>query len=122
MGLEETLQIEILSADQSGVVARMPVQEAHLQPFGYLHGGASAALAEHAASVGAQGFCPPGHVAFGLALNINHLKKKTPGATLLARARPRHTGRRTQVWEIEIEDEDGELVALARCTLAVVEV
>lgn len=118
-GLAKTLGIEFVEFGKEKVVARMPVTPGHHQPFGYLHGGASAALAEHAASTGAQLFCPPGYAAFGLEININHVRKKQSGE-VFATAIPKHIGRSTQVWTIEITDESGRLIALGRCTMAVV--
>ena len=118
-GLGKTLGIEILELSETRARARMPVTPAHHQPLGYLHGGASAALAEHLASFAAHLHVPEGHVAFGVELNASHLRKKQDGE-LLAEARPLRVGRRLQVWQVEIADEEGRLISVARVTLAVV--
>ena len=101
------------------VVMTMEVGPHVHQPFGILHGGASLVLAESAASVGAGLNCPPGMVAVGQEINANHIRPKRDG-TLRAVAEPVHVGRTSQVWTIELRGEDGKLVCISRCTLAVV--
>ena len=119
--LDKTLGIdyEELSADR--VVATMPVGPRVHQPLGYLHGGASVALAESVASIGANMTAmPEGKAAFGLEINANHVRPKQDGR-LRATAEPLHKGRTTHVWQVRIEDEEGRLICAARCTLALVE-
>jgi uncharacterized protein (TIGR00369 family) len=118
-GLGKTLDIEVTEATQERVVARMPVTPRHHQPFGYLHGGASVALAETVASIGGVLNCPPGKVAFGQEINANHLRPKQDGV-LTATALPIHIGRTSHVWEVRITDEQDRLVCVSRCTLAVI--
>lgn len=118
-GLGQTLGIEILELSTERARARMPVSPAHLQPLGFLHGGASIALAEHLASFAAHLHVPEGHAAFGLEVNASHLRKKRSGE-VYAEARPLKIGRRIQVWQVEIQDEEGKLISVARVTLAVV--
>ncbi len=120
-GLMGHLGIRVTRATPARVDAEMDVTPQHLQPFGYLHGGASVALAETAASVGGFLNAPEGHAAFGLEINANHLRP-VAGGTLRAVAEPLHVGRTTQVWRIDLRDSDGRLVCAARCTLAVVPV
>jgi len=114
-----TLGITLVDQDPSRVVATMPVTSRVHQPFGYLHGGASVALAETVASMGAVLNCEPGMVAFGLEINANHLRSKRSGL-LTAVGTPLHKGRTTQVWEVRIQDEDEQLICISRCTLAIV--
>jgi len=118
--LLKTLGIEIVEAGKERVVARMPVTPRLHQPFGLLHGGASVALAETAASAGAWMNVDQAreHVV-GIEINANHLRGKRDG-TLTAVATPVHIGRRTQVWQVHIVDESGKPVCVSRCTLAVV--
>ena len=118
-GLGRTLGIEILELAPERARARMPVTPAHHQPLGFLHGGANVALAEHLASFAAHQHVPKGHAAFGVEINASHLRRKREGE-LLAEARPLRIGRRLQVWQVEIRDEAGRLISVARCTLAVV--
>lgn len=118
--LLKTLGIEIVEAGKERVVARMPVTPRLHQPFGLLHGGASVALAETAASAGAWMNVDQAreHVV-GIEINANHLRGKRDG-TLTAVATAVHIGRRTQVWQVQITDESGKAVCVSRCTLAVV--
>jgi len=118
-GLGQTLGIEILELSKERARARMPVSPAHLQPLGFLHGGASIALAEHLASFAAHLHVPEGHAAFGIEVSASHLRKKRSGE-VVAEARPLKIGRRIQVWQVEIRDEEEKLVSVARVTLAVV--
>ncbi len=112
------IEVEELSAEK--VVLTMPVGPKTHQPLGYLHGGASVALAETAASIGA--FL---HVdqteynVFGIEINANHIKSKRDGI-VKGIATPTHVGRTTMVWEIKIIDEQGELISISRCTIGVV--
>ena len=117
--LGRTLGIEIAEAGPQRVVATMPVGPPVHQPFGYLHGGASVALAETVVSVGAYLAAPEGHTAFGMEINANHLRPMREG-TLTATATPVYVGRTSQVWQAELHDERGRLVCISRCTLAIV--
>ncbi|HTO15062.1 MAG TPA: hotdog fold thioesterase [Edaphocola sp.] len=118
--LGEHLGIEFVKVDDQTVTARMPVDHRTVQPFGLLHGGASAALAETVGSVAAW-LCvnPEKQACVGIEINCNHLKGKRNG-WVYATARPFHIGASTQVWEIRIEDEKNRLVCISRLTLAVV--
>ncbi len=119
-GITKNLGVEMVELSPERVVATMPVDERHHQPFGYLHGGVSVVLAETVASVGAFMNCPPGKVAFGSEINASHVRPKRSG-TLTAVGLPAHVGRRSQVWEVRITDEEGKPVCLSRCTVAVVD-
>jgi len=115
-----TLGIEIVEATKARVVATMPVGPKVHQPFGLLHGGASVSLAETVASVAAYlNVDPVTEMAVGVEINANHLRAKRDG-TVTATATPLHVGRRTQVWDVRIVDEEGKAVCVSRCTLAVV--
>ena len=115
------LGVEFRELTPDRVVATMPVDTRTRQPFGILHGGASAALAETAASIGAWlNIDKEKQAAVGVELNANHLRSKTDG-TVTATATPLHRGRRIHVWDIRIEDEEGRLVCASRCTLAIVD-
>jgi uncharacterized protein (TIGR00369 family) len=102
------------------LVGTMPVDARTQQPFGLLHGGASAVLSETLGSSGAN-FCLDfdREYAVGLEVNANHLRPARQGK-VTGTARPVHIGRRTQVWETRVEDDDGRLVCVSRLTLAVV--
>ena len=98
----------------------MPVDRRTQQPFGILHGGASVALAETVASLGAwMSVDRERFHAVGIEINANHLRGKADG-TVRATATPIHRGTTTHVWSIEIVDEQGRMVCVSRCTLAIV--
>ncbi|MDX1438749.1 MAG: hotdog fold thioesterase [Rubricoccaceae bacterium] len=118
--LDRTFGIEYEEIGSERIVATMPVEPRVCQPFGYLHGGASVALAESVASVGANITSEPGQAAFGLEINANHVRPKKEGM-LRAIGTPLHKGRTTQVWNVRIEDEQERLVCISRCTVALVE-
>lgn len=98
----------------------LPVDQRTVQPFGRLHGGASVALAETLGSL-AGWLCRPddGSQVVGIEINANHLRAERSGV-VTGTARPLHLGQSTQVWEIRIENVAGQLVSVARLTLAVV--
>jgi uncharacterized protein (TIGR00369 family) len=119
-GLPQQLGIEIVELTPDRVVATMPVDERTRQPFGILHGGASVALAETVVSLGAWANIDRARfMAVGLEINANHLRAKADGV-VRAVGVPLHRGRRTQVWSVEIRDEQERLVCVSRCTLAIV--
>ncbi|WP_217589137.1 PaaI family thioesterase [Lentibacillus saliphilus] len=118
--LMKSLGIEVVSLDRNLVELTMPVDDRTKQPAGYLHGGASVALAETAASVGASLHVDlADYLVFGIEINANHIKSKREGI-VTAKAVPVHTGKTTQVWEIKITDEDEQLICISRCTIGVV--
>ena len=119
-GLASVLGIEIVRIDDRGVVATMPVDARTHQPFGILHGGASIALAETVASIGALSRIDHERfVAVGQEINGNHLRSKSHGV-VTATATPVHLGRSSHVWSIEIRDEAERLICVSRCTMAIV--
>lgn len=114
-----TLGIEIVEAGRERVVATMPVGPRVHQPFGLLHGGASVALAETVASTAAwMNVDQASEIVVGIEINANHLRAKRDGM-VTATATPLHVGRRTQVWDVRIADEEGRAICVSRCTLAV---
>ena len=114
-----TLGIEIVEAARERVVATMPVGPRVHQPFGLLHGGASVALAETVASTAAwMNVDQASEIVVGIEINANHLRAKR-GGVVTATATPLHVGRRTQVWDVRIADEEGRAICVSRCTLAV---
>ncbi|WP_430784623.1 hotdog fold thioesterase [Virgibacillus flavescens] len=116
----ETLGIEVQSSDKELVIMTMPVDHRTKQPMGFLHGGASVALAESAASIGAYlNVDPESFNVFGIEINANHIKSKRSGI-VTAKATPVHIGKTTMVWEVRVEDENEKLICLSRCTIGVV--
>ena len=101
------------------VTATMPVDARTRQPLGLLNGGASCALAESVASRAAN-YCinQATHYCVGLDINANHVRAVRDGY-VEAVAKPIHLGRSTQVWEINIFDQNGKLVCISRLTCQV---
>ena len=117
--LMQPLGIRFTEIGADYVRGTMPVDARTHQPYGLLHGGASVALAETLGSTAA-GLCvEEGEGVVGIEINANHLRGVREG-TVTGTARPLHVGRSTQVWEIRIEDESGQLVCVSRLTLAVI--
>lgn len=115
-----SLGIEITQLQKGKVVATMPVDDRTRQPFGLLHGGASVALAETVASVGAFELVDKeNEVVVGLEINANHIKAKRDGV-VTAVGTVLHQGKTTMVWDIKITDEEENLVCISRCTIAVI--
>lgn len=115
----QSLGIVIEAVESDHVRGSMPVDERTRQPFGLLHGGASALLAETLGSIGAN-FVIDGSrfIAVGMEISANHLRPVSRGC-VTGTARPVHLGRSTHVWDIRIEDEDGHVACVARLTLAI---
>lgn len=114
------LGIEFLEVGDDFITARVPVDARTKQPYGLLHGGVSVVLAETLGSCGAAYSCPPGHRAVGLDINANHLKGATSG-WVTGTTRPVHIGRSTQVWQIDLKNDAGELTCVSRITMAILQ-
>ena len=112
------ITVDEVSADR--VVLSVPVTDRVRQPFGLLHGGVSAVLAESAASIGASMNVAPGKGVVGVELNASHLRGVSVGA-ITAVATPIRRGRTLHVWEIVVTDDRGRDVCRCRCTLAVID-
>ncbi len=112
------LGIEFLEVGDDFIRARVPVDERTRQPAGILHGGVSVVLAETLGSTGAYHASPPGQWVVGLDINANHLRSVRSG-WVTGVARSVHIGRSTQVWQIDLSDEQGRPTCVSRITLAV---
>jgi 1,4-dihydroxy-2-naphthoyl-CoA hydrolase len=119
-GVHAALDIEVVELSSERAVVRVAVTEKVHQPFGILHGGVSALLAESAASMGGAHAVPAGKIVVGTELNCSHLRSITSG-TLTATATPIRIGRTIHVWAIDLTDEAGRLICVARCSLAVLD-
>lgn len=117
----EHLGIKFTDITDNALVATMPVDARTHQPYGILHGGASVALAETLGSMGAS-LCLDfsTHYPVGVEINANHLRSIKTG-TVTGTATPIHVGRSTQVWKVEITDEQDRLICVSRITLVVLE-
>ena len=114
------LGIELTDVAPDHLVGRMPVDSRTRQPFGILHGGASVLLAETLVSCAATFVAGPGKACVGMEINANHLRPVTSG-WVTGTARPISLGRRNQVWEVRIVDDNDKLVCISRCTIAVID-
>jgi 1,4-dihydroxy-2-naphthoyl-CoA hydrolase len=114
----EHLGIEFLEVGDDFLSARVPVDSRTNQPYGLLHGGVSVVLAETLGSCGAACASPEGWRAVGLDINANHLRGVTSG-WVTGIARPVHIGRTTQVWQIELRNEAGQMTCVSRITMAI---
>jgi len=114
----ERLGMEFIEVGDDFIRGRVPVDERTRQPYGRLHGGVSVVLAETLGSCGAAYSCAPGHQVVGLDINANHLRGVNEG-WVTGIARPVHIGRSTQVWQIDMQDDEGRLSCVSRITMAV---
>jgi 1,4-dihydroxy-2-naphthoyl-CoA hydrolase len=117
--LDGVLGFEVLELGSEHAVARFPVENRVKQRFGLVHGGAYAALAEMLATEATVAVVyPDGFVATGTANDTSFLRGAR-GRWITARARRRHRGRTTWVWEVDHTDDEGRLCAISRVTIAV---
>ncbi|MEX0314769.1 MAG: PaaI family thioesterase [Allomuricauda sp.] len=114
--LMETLDIDYVDAGEDFLIARMPVTSKVHQPDGVLHGGATVALAESVGSAAAHIFLDTNNFYVrGIEIAANHVKGVKEGY-VLAKATILHKGRTTQLWEIRITNEAGELISNCKLT------
>jgi 1,4-dihydroxy-2-naphthoyl-CoA hydrolase len=119
VGFDALLGLELLECTEELVRASLPVRDDLRQPFGLVHGGVFATIAETLASVGtAVVVFAEGNAAMGLSNQTSFLRPITQG-TIHGRALRRHRGRTTWIWDVEISDDEGRLCALSRMTIAV---
>jgi uncharacterized protein (TIGR00369 family) len=103
------------------LTASMPVDARTHQPMGILHGGASVVLAETLGSCAAQMALDEGFYAVGLEIKANHIKSISQGR-VTGKTTPLHLGRTTQVWDIDIKNDNKELICASRLTMAVLKI
>ena len=117
--LDGVLGFELEEFSEDVARGSFPITDRVRQPFGLVHGGALAALAESLASVATAGAVyDDGMVAVGLSNQTSFLRPFREG-TVHAVARRRHRGRTTWLWEVDFTDDEGRLGAIARVTMAV---
>jgi 1,4-dihydroxy-2-naphthoyl-CoA hydrolase len=114
------LDIRLTEIGDDFLRGSLPVDERPRQPFGLLHGGASVVLAETLGSV-ASNLCldTSKFYSVGQEISANHLRSARSGR-VTGTARPVHLGGRSQVWDIQLQDEAGRLTCVARLTMAVI--
>ena len=117
----DSLGIIITDFGDDYICGKMPLDERTIQPFGLLHGGASAALAETLGSIaGGMKVDHEGKTVVGIEINCNHLRSARSG-WVHGIAKPIKLGKKIQVWNIEIKNDNDDLVAVSRLTLAVID-
>ena len=118
--MTSTIGIEITDIGDGFICGKMPVDERTTQPFGLLHGGASAALAETLGSIGGGiKVYSNNETVVGIEINANHLKSVRDG-WVYGKTTPIQIGKKIQVWNIEITNENDDLICVSRLTLAVI--
>ena len=118
--MTSAIGIEITDIGDDFICGKMPVDKRTVQPFGLLHGGASAALAETLGSIaGGIKVYSNNETVVGIEINANHLKSAQDG-WVYGKATPIRIGKKIQVWDIRITNESDELVCVSRLTLAVI--
>jgi 1,4-dihydroxy-2-naphthoyl-CoA hydrolase len=111
--------LEMGEATPDRITATVPVTPKILQPWGIVHGGVFCSMAETIASLGTYlGVKDAGNVAVGMSNSTNFIRPITAG-TIHAEAKPRHRGRTTWIWDVEITNDAGALCAMGRITIAV---
>ena len=105
----------ISTSDEDMVMATTRVDERNRQPFGFLSGGATLALAENLAGVGSSAICP-GKICVGIRVSGSHVKAVLEGDTVTALAHLVQKGRRLHVWNVEINNSSGELISTVTVT------
>ena len=116
LDLHEVLGMEMLPSEAGTARARMAVTHTVCQPFGYLSGGASLALAETVAGYGSLSLCEEGEVPLGVQVSANHVHAVPLGSVVFAEARILSQTRSLHVWNVDITDEEGRLISTSRVT------
>lgn len=112
------LDIVCIELGDDYLIASMPITDKNRQPLGIMHGGASCVLAESVGSIAANFCVDENHYCVGLDINTNHIRSVREGK-VIATAKPFHLGKTTQVWGIEIKNEESKLISVNRLTMAV---
>ena len=112
--------LELTDIGNDYVCGKIPIDKRTIQPFGFLHGGASVALAETLGSLAGQmQVDPEREIVLGIEINANHIKSVKEG-WVYGKASPIKIGKKNQVWEIQIADAEKNMVCISRLTLAVI--
>lgn len=111
------LNMKFHSFDGKTIVLTMPVLEEVTQPFGYLHGGATVALCETAASLGSNLLASDDEIPLGLEINANHIRSVNSGIVEV-RAEIVHKGQSTHIWQMEVVQGE-TLISISRATIAI---
>jgi len=119
VGFDRLYGLEFDALSDKEVTAHVRIAEQHKQPTGIVHGGLYASIAESIATIAAVvSVAGEGNTAIGLSNSTSFIRPISQGSAR-AVGRRRHSGRTTQVWDVEISDDDGRPCALTRVTIAV---
>lgn len=114
--MSRTLGIKFYSTpDPKTVMAKMKVDERNRQPWGFLAGGASLALAENLAGLGSIALCP-GKICVGINVSGNHVKSALEGDTVTALATIQYQGHTLHTWHVDIRNSAGDLISTVTVT------
>jgi len=116
--LMQALGIEITSITETSLIGTMPVDHRTHQPMGFLHGGASVALAETLGSMASWMTIDDSKTTFGMDIQANHIRPVQSGI-VTGEAVLVHAGKTTQIWDINITNDDKKLVCVSRITMAI---
>lgn len=121
--LIKTLGIHIVALEETYAEARMAVTENNQQTIGYLHGGATIALAETIGGIGSYAILPEEEHCLGMQISASHIASAKLGDTVIAKANLIHKGRRTHVWDVNVYSEDTDrLISSIKVTNAIITV
>lgn len=119
--MAEHLEMEVIDLGEDFIEMKMPINAKNVQPLKLLHGGASIALAENAASLaGNLVVWNDGKACVGLSVNSHHMRSAKSGF-VFAKAKGIHFGRSTQIWQVDIRDNQGKQINTSTVTLAVID-
>ncbi|MFW0790795.1 PaaI family thioesterase [Gordonia sp. CPCC 205333] len=119
VGFDATLGLEVTSATPDEVVAQMTIDPKHHQPYGIVHGGVYCAIAESVASISGVVWLIDAGLG-GKAVGVNNstdFLKSVPSGVITARSTPVHRGKRQQLWQVDMSDDAGQLLATSRVRL-----
>lgn len=110
--LANHIGIELVSTpDSNSCVAKMKVDHRNRQPFGYLSGGATLAMAETLAGAGSYCLCPEALACVGQNVHGNHIHPAKEGETVTATAQIIHKGKSSHIWQVDVRNDDGQLIS-----------
>ncbi len=110
--LANHIGIELVSTpDPNSCVAKMKVDNRNRQPFGYLSGGATLAMAETLAGAGSYCICPEALACVGQNVHGNHIHPAKEGETVTATAHIIHKGKSSHIWQVDVRNDDGQLIS-----------
>jgi len=116
------IAIDVTECGSNYLVGTMPVDERTIQPAQILHGGSSCVLAESLGSIAANMVIDTSkQMAVGQSITASHIRPGIKGTTVTGKAYPIHIGRRSQIWEIDITNQEGKLVCKSSLTMAIVD-